>query len=57
MQASCLNRPAIEGLLGLGGVRIEDNVLITAGGHFNLTVAAGMPKDATEIEQHMAASK
>ncbi|KAF6261161.1 peptidase M24, structural domain-containing protein [Scenedesmus sp. NREL 46B-D3] len=54
-QASLLVRPAVEALAELGGVRIEDNVLVTADGHLNLTMAAGMPKEADEIEAYMAA--
>jgi Xaa-Pro dipeptidase len=32
-----LNRAAIERLLPFGGIRIEDNVEVTADGHRNLT--------------------
>lgn len=55
LQASLLVRPAVEALAELGGVRIEDNVLVTADGHLNFTMAAGMPKEADEIEAYMAA--
>jgi hypothetical protein len=55
LQAALLVKPAVESLLNMGGVRIEDNVLVTADGHFNLTTAAGMPKEAAEIEAYMAA--
>lgn len=48
---------AAEKLLDLGGVRIEDNVLITKDGHFNITMAADMPKIAAEIEEYMAAHR
>ncbi|WIA20195.1 hypothetical protein OEZ85_006043 [Tetradesmus obliquus] len=54
-QAPLLVKPAVEALLDMGGVRIEDNVLVTDSGHFNLTMAAGMPKEAAEIEAYMAA--
>eukprot|EP00882_Tetradesmus_deserticola_P031157 GHRQ01035222.1.p2 GENE.GHRQ01035222.1~~GHRQ01035222.1.p2 ORF type:complete len:114 (+),score=49.03 GHRQ01035222.1:669-1010(+) len=53
-QVSLLDKPAVEALVDMGGVRIEDNVLITADGHFNLTMAAGMLKEAHEIEAYMA---
>jgi Xaa-Pro aminopeptidase len=42
--------------MGLGGVRIEDNAVITADGHVNLTMAAGVPKEVREIEDLMAAA-
>lgn len=35
-----LNRPLIEALQGCGGIRIEDNVVVTADGGHNLTRAA-----------------
>lgn len=38
----CVNWPLAESLLGLGGVRIEDNLLVTAGDPENLT--ATIPK-------------
>lgn len=44
----------MEAFLDLGGVRIEDNVSITAAGHFNLTMATGLPKTAAGIEAAMA---
>jgi len=37
--------------MDLGGVRIEDNVIITAGGHFNLTDHTGLPKTAEGVEE------
>lgn len=55
LQAPLLVKPAVEALLDMGGVRIEDNVLVTDSGHFNLTMAADMPKEAAEIEAYMAA--
>jgi Xaa-Pro dipeptidase len=55
LQASLLVKSAVEALVDMGGVRIEDNVLVTADGHFNLTTAADMPKEAAEIEAYMAA--
>jgi len=35
----CVNWPLVESHLGLGGVRIEDNLLVTAGAPENLTAA------------------
>jgi hypothetical protein len=55
LQAPLLVKSAVEALVDMGGVRIEDNVLVTADGHFNLTMAAAMPKEAAEIEAYMAA--
>lgn len=43
--------------MDLGGVRIEDNVVITPGGHYNLTEATGLPKTASGVEQAMADSR
>jgi Xaa-Pro dipeptidase len=37
-----LNRAAIERLVPFGGIRIEDNVEVTADGHRNLTRDAFM---------------
>ena len=54
LQASCLVTSVLEQFMPLGGVRIEDNVAVTPGGHFNLTMAADMPKEAAEIEAIMA---
>lgn len=55
-QAAGVVWPAVEALIGMGGVRIEDNAVITADGHVNLTMAAGAPKEAGEIEEFMAAA-
>ena len=42
---------AIEAARGFGGVRLEDNVLVTAGGVESLT---RVPRDIGEIEAVMA---
>eukprot|EP00877_Chromochloris_zofingiensis_P013741 jgi/Chrzof1/8620/Cz03g17190.t1 len=53
-QAEFLCSNAIRPYLSMGGVRIEDNVVITAdGGLFNLTMEAGMVKEADDIEAVM----
>lgn len=54
LQAAGVNWAAVDEFLDLGGVRIEDNVVITAGSHFNLTDATGLPKTAADIEAAMA---
>lgn len=51
-QAKFLNADRIEKLLGFGGVRIEDNLVITEDGHENLT---DVPKEIKEIEAIMKA--
>ena len=59
-QASLLKADALEPFMSMGGVRIEDNVVVTSAassGHFNLTMAAGVPKGAREIEEVMAESR
>jgi hypothetical protein len=57
MQAAGVNWGALDPFMDLGGVRIEDNVVVTAGGHFNLTDATGLPKTAAGIQEFMAASR
>lgn len=46
-----------ERLIDLGGVRTEDNVLITHDGHFNITMAAGVAKKAADIEDYIASTR
>jgi len=52
--AEFLNRDAIEKFSFVGGVRIEDNVLVTPEGFENLTTC---PKTVREIEEIMAEAK
>jgi Xaa-Pro aminopeptidase len=57
LQAGLLRSDALEPFMTMGGVRIEDNVAVTAAassGHFNLTMAAEVPKEARVIEELMA---
>lgn len=49
-QAKFLNRKKIESLFGFGGIRIEDNLIITEDGHENLTT---VPKEISDIEKIM----
>lgn len=42
-----INKEALNKYKSVGGVRIEDNIVITETGHFNLTTA---PKEIAEIE-------
>ncbi len=46
----------INQFVGMGGVRIEDNVLITRDGRhcFNITEACGVPKSVEKIEEMRA---
>jgi hypothetical protein len=57
VQAAGVNWDALEPFMDLGGVRIEDNVVITPGGHFNVTDATGLPKTAAGIEECITASR
>jgi len=50
-QARFLNREAIEEYRGTGGIRIEDDVVVTETGALNLTA---VPRDVEEIEALMA---
>ncbi|HYW33775.1 MAG TPA: aminopeptidase P family protein [Balneolaceae bacterium] len=50
---SFLNREKVESLFDFGGIRIEDNIIITDDGYENLT---DVPKERDAIEQIMAAS-
>lgn len=45
-----LNKKKIETLLNFGGIRIEDNLIITEDGHENLTT---VPKEISDIEKIM----
>ena len=45
-----LNVPKLKDLLDFGGIRIEDNIVITETGHENLT---DVPKSRSDIEQFM----
>jgi Xaa-Pro dipeptidase len=47
-----INKEALDKYKSVGGVRIEDNVLITQDGHVNLTTA---PKEIDEVEAMCAA--
>lgn len=49
-QAKFLNREKIEQLYGFGGIRIEDNLIITENGCENMT---DVPKEIKDIEAHM----
>ncbi len=53
LQATMLNADRINKLIGMGGVRIEDNVAITHAGAVNLTRA---PKARREVEEIVAKS-
>lgn len=52
-QASLINIDAARKLVPLGGVRIEDDVLVAKKGPFNITMEAGVPKAMAEIEEIM----
>lgn len=49
-KAKFLNREKIESLFDFGGIRIEDNLIITENGHENLT---DVPKEIADIEEVM----
>jgi len=49
--AAFLNKPKVEALYNFGGVRIEDNIIVTEDGYENLT---NVPKEREEIEKVMA---
>jgi Xaa-Pro aminopeptidase len=57
VQAAGVNWSEVERFIDIGGVRIEDNVLLTQSGHFNLTMATGLPKTVAGIEAAMAESR
>jgi Xaa-Pro dipeptidase len=48
--SSFLNKSKLENMFDFGGIRIEDNLIITADGHENLT---DVPKERDEIEKVM----
>eukprot|EP00798_Chlamydomonas_sp_ICE-L_P013190 gene13190-19023_t len=52
-QASLINFDKVEKVGDIGGVRIEDNVLIEEEGIFNLTVEAGCVKSIKDVEEVM----
>ncbi len=49
-QAKYLNADKVESLLNFGGIRIEDNLIITEDGYENLT---NVPKEIKDIEEVM----
>lgn len=48
--SSFLNKSKLENMFDFGGIRIEDNLIITEDGHENLT---DVPKERNEIEEVM----
>lgn len=50
VKAKFLNKEKVESLFDFGGIRIEDNLIITENGSENLT---DVPKEISEIEQMM----
>lgn len=50
-KAAFLNKERVESLMNFGGVRIEDNLIITEDGYENLT---NVPKEIKEIEEIMS---
>ncbi len=52
-QARFLNREKIESLYNFGGIRIEDNLVITEDGYENLT---DVPKEIKDIEEIMSSN-
>ncbi|KAI9471819.1 MAG: peptidase M24, structural domain-containing protein [Benjaminiella poitrasii] len=50
--AKYINKEVLDKYKSVGGVRIEDNIVITKDGHYNLTT---VPKEIDEIEALMAA--
>ncbi|MGM0587434.1 MAG: aminopeptidase P family protein [Bacteroidota bacterium] len=54
VQAEFLNESALRDLFDFGGVRIEDNLIVTENSHENMT---NVPKEIEEIEAIMAESR
>lgn len=53
-KAGLINMDVVQQYMDVGGVRIEDNVLVTEAGHFNITMeASGLAKEAGEVEREM----
>lgn len=52
MQSKYLNSEKLEGLLDFGGIRIEDNIMVTEDGYENFT---DVPKEVDDIEQRINA--
>ena len=50
-KASFLNIPKLKNLLDFGGIRLEDNIIITETGYENMT---DVPKEVLEVEKLMS---
>lgn len=53
VQSQFLNREKLEKMFYFGGIRIEDNLIVTESGHENMTK---VPKSRTQIEQIVGSS-
>jgi Xaa-Pro dipeptidase len=49
-QATFLNESKLNDLYDFGGIRIEDNIIVTEGGYENVT---DVPKERDDIEKVM----